>query len=433
MMTEDRNKCRYVLFFLVLSLLLVPGLYAQDETAAETETLQVPYQTNATEARHVPVAGEVREAEKAVVGGLATDFGIVAHSDAYIQMIDLKSMTLSPPLLRGQLGSASGLLLDVAITPDTLTALVSNFGDGRVYILDITNRAAPWIRGRVRMPIFPEDIDITPDGKYALVTDGGFSPYIVVIDIAKARVRQTLYTPGAYLNSVSITPDGQTVLCADYFMGVVHVLTMNRYTGLLSYRAAVDVYPYMPVNTAISPDGRTVLVCTAGGGSKAYVSHNLPVLLIERGGWVRWVDTLMLPWEYEQIQSAVFTSDNRQAYFLSQENIYAEKTALPPEINYLNQVHGVDVLGPGQLELTGTIIPVQSYGESSLFGVDVLAIDSGNMFLFASNKALNGATKQITVISLPYQRQVMTLKTSSVSDTDFPTGIAVPTKKAVFY
>jgi len=433
MITEGRNKCRYVLFFLVLSLLLVPGLYAQDETAAETETLQVPYQTNATEARPVPVAGEVREAEKAVVGGLATDFGIVAHSDAYIQMIDLTTMTLSPPLLRGQLGSASGLLLDVAITPDTLTALVSNFGDGRVYILDITNRAAPWIRGRVRVPIFAEDIDITPDGKYALVTDGGFSPYIVVIDIAKARVRQTLYTPGAYLNSVSITPDGQTVLCADYFMGAVHVLTMNRYTGLLSYRAAVDVNPYMPVNTAISPDGRTVLVCTSGNWDKAEDSHDLPVLRVERGGWVRWVDTLMLPSQYRQIQSAVFTSDNRQAYFLSQEYIGEDKSALPPEIYFLNQVHGVEVLGPGQLELTGTIIPVQSYTSNSLFGVDVLAIDSGNMFLFASNKSLSGSTSEITVISLWYQRQIMTLKASSLSDNDFPAGIAIPTKKAVFY
>jgi DNA-binding beta-propeller fold protein YncE len=87
-------------------------------------------------------------------------------------------------LLVGELGPAGAGLFDAVMTPDGNTALVSSFGSDNVYIFDLTDPTAPGSPDNVTLGFFPEDIAITPDGLFAVVTDGGFSPSIAVIDIA---------------------------------------------------------------------------------------------------------------------------------------------------------------------------------------------------------------------------------------------------------
>ena len=124
-----------------------------------------------------------------LVGAVSANdgFGVFANSNTNnIQFIDGSNTT--GPWLAGQLGSYGGGLFDVVITPDGKTAIVSNFGDSKIFFIDISGgfNAAPVLltpKG-VRIGFFAEDMAITPDGKYVLVTDGGFSARVAVVDIA---------------------------------------------------------------------------------------------------------------------------------------------------------------------------------------------------------------------------------------------------------
>jgi DNA-binding beta-propeller fold protein YncE len=159
--------------------------------------------------------------------------------------------------LAGELGSTHGSLLDVAITHDGKTAIVSNFGDSRVFFIDISGgfNAAPTILGSSRTKILAEDLAITPDDKYVLVTDGAFANNIAVIDIAARQLISPNNLGWRYAQAVAITPDGQTVLTADYWNGYVHAFTL-RSDGIIIHKKSIRVVPFWPINVAISPDGK---------------------------------------------------------------------------------------------------------------------------------------------------------------------------------
>ncbi|MBN2430694.1 MAG: hypothetical protein JXQ27_04430 [Acidobacteria bacterium] len=425
------RKFRWVhcgLLFILGTLLVMPAVYAQDQETDETLLLRAKMQNIPLEDLLAQQADEALAAEKALVNNHVMDYGMVAVLQGYVRMINLRTLSLSPPLLQGRLGNASGGLLDVMFTPNLRYALVSNFGDQRINIIDVTNPVAPFLRQHVRVNLFAEDIDVTPDSKYALVTDGGFSSAIAVIDIAAGRVRQTYDLGSRDAQSVAVAADGQTVLCADYWGGAVHVLTLNPWTGQLRYKSTIDVMPYWPVNIAISPDGRTALVCNAfgpGDDKIATEGSSLPVLRIDKGSRVTWTETIHLPPDFSNAQSAVFTSDGWRAFFIVDQNVC--NGAKSDEHCYFNEIHVLDVLGPGDVRPTGDVIPVPFYSNGSYFGVDTLAIDPYNRYLFVSNKTSSG-NNDLAIISLYSLRQIKTLH-PGVGEDDLPTGVAFPTNR----
>jgi DNA-binding beta-propeller fold protein YncE len=404
----------------LLALGAAPVILAQDDTVPAD--LQSRMQNLSPEDFAQLEAGQVNpwDAEK-IIGGHVVDFGIVAVLQGYIRMIDLGTMTLSPPMLKGQLGPLSGGLLDVVITPDNRTALVSNFGASRVYFVDITNPMAPYVRRSANVGFFAEDIDITRDGKYALVTDGGLASQVAVLDVVSGRVRQRLDLGANDAQAVAMSPDGQTVLCADYWGRAVHVLVLNRWTGQLSYQSSIDLLPYMPVNVTFSPDGRTALVGTAWGEVDAD-GVIVAVLRIDKGSRVIWTDTVILPEGFSNIQSAVFTNDGQRAYFIADEYIGEDEKA-NGEIFYINRIYELAVLGPGQVESTGRVTPVNFYGSGSFFGVDTLAVDPYDTYLFVSNKTSGNPQNALAVIHLLSMNQVKTLRPGTEMD-DYPTGVS---------
>jgi DNA-binding beta-propeller fold protein YncE len=150
--------------------------------------------------------------------------GVFVNSNTNcIQFIDPDNNTVTPNYLGGLLGSYGGGLFDVVITPNGKTAIVSNFGDSRLYFIDISNGFNPptTLPTSVRTGMFAEDMVVTPDGQYVLVTDGGFSPYISVIRTDPTLVCRN-YLGSRYANAVDITPDGQTVQGLCVFPGLHH-------------------------------------------------------------------------------------------------------------------------------------------------------------------------------------------------------------------
>jgi hypothetical protein len=410
-------------------------------------------------------------------------FGVVALSNVgSIGIVDADTQTVTAPLLTGEFGSFGGGLFDVVITPDGNTTLISNFGDKMIYFIDTSDPSAPVVSGSVLAGTFvdddgdgkwdaPEDLDdldwdgewdegedfddvdgdgvwdageevldsmfaedmvITPDGCFVLVSDGGFSPSIAVIDIANQTLvelyndfdpedPEDVYTMH---QAVAITPDGQTVLTVDYFSGLLNVFTLDdagHLTFVESLEAGVgidgdDNTILYPVNVTISPDGQTaILAVTAATADMAF-----PVFNITGPGQVTASDPVTPDLSLRGCQSVVFNNEGTKAYLHCVQpmpeaaNASFEPITPTPEpspattqatlavaaepVQPDNLIIVLDVTAPGEVSDAATPISVGVLGTSQLFGVDTMAFDNPGEYLYVSNPTLSGAAAYVQVI-----------------------------------
>ncbi len=337
--------------------------------------------------------------------------GVFANSNTNnIQFIDPVTNTTTGPWLAGELGSYGGGLFDMVITPDGKTAIVSNFGDSKIFFIDISGgfNAAPVLltpKG-VRIDFFAEDMVITPDGKYVLVTDGGFSARVAVVSIYDNGIIAPYLLKNnnlgnRYANAVDITPDGKTVLLADYFSGRAYSYSLQS-DGTLVYINAAWVLPFRPVNVTISPDGHTAIMACAG--HSAFVA-----LAIDDTGLIYKTTIVAMP--FKNGQSCVFNQAGDKAYYLSNSQNGGTKVVV------------LNVNGPGDVSPSGTNITVRSRrGTSQLFGVDTIALSPDGNYLYVTNPTLSGGVAGISVLDLTSNAQV-----DSISVNGIPTGIAFTT------
>jgi DNA-binding beta-propeller fold protein YncE len=334
--------------------------------------------------------------------------GVVANSNTNsIHFIDPKDNSVTPNYLGGELGSYGGGLFDVVITPNGKTAIVSNFGDSRIWFIDISGgfNNPPTILGFVRTGMFAEDMVVTPNGQYVLVADGGFSPYVSVILTDPTLIRRN-YLGSRYAQAIDITPDGQTVLVADYSGMAVHAYTLNYADGSLIHKKTIRITPFPPVNIAIAPDGRTVIVPIAGYSACV-------ILYFDTAGELHYKGHIAMP--SKNGQSCVFSQKSKgkypfEAYYLSNSQ------------NKGTLVHILNVTGPGQVTPSGTSIKIwPRRGTSQLFGVDTMALDPKENWLYVTNPTLSGGIADVAVVDLDLEppMQVGYIPTNGI-----PTGIA---------
>ena len=351
------------------------------------------------------------------------NFGIVALSNTgSICILDGNALKMSEPLLKHEFGSYGGGLFDVAIAPDGKTAMVSNFGDSMVYFIDTSNPSMPHVKGSAEIGFFAEDMAVTPNGKYLLVTNGGFSSQIAVVDMKRQNViRGEAPKDELYHNAVSVSPDGRTVLTADYFVGRINVFTLSSY-GKLTFRKTIDLLEVgdvegpRPVNLEISPDGKTVIVASA---TPPLV---FPILTIQGPGDVVLSDIVKQHAGLRGAQSVAFNREGTKAYLhctrpIPDHGEYDGNAIAELQKNFM-----------GKWEIS-KIIPVEVYGTSQLFGVDTLAINDTNGYLYVSNPTLSGGTPYVTVVDVNQGKVIKTLKTENAEDTFTPDedGMSIPT------
>jgi len=335
--------------------------------------------------------------------------GVFANNNTNsIQFINPLAQTVSAEQLKGSLGSYGGGLFDVVITPNGKTAIVSNFGDSRIFFIDISGGfdVTPTIIGKTHIPFFAEDMAITPDGQYVLITDGGFAPSIAVVDIATHKLSNIQSFGTAYSNAVAISSaksvefGSYMVLTADYFQSRINVFRL--YGDTLDYVKSINVYPARPVNIEISPDGQTAIAATANG-------FRVPVLKITDNAHVKFSGFAIMP--HKSGQSCVFSPDGTKAYYLS-NSVY-----------YRAMIEVLEVTGPGLVTATGVSIPARpKKGTSQLFGVDCIAIDPAGEHLYVANPTVSGGCQRISIIDLTINQQV-----NYVQGNGIPTGIAFTT------
>jgi len=341
---------------------------------------------------------------------------VVVGLKGTLHMVNTASDIVYGPFLTHEMGSEGGGLYDVAVTPNGKTALVSNFGDSAVSFVNISNPISPSLMATVTTmitytvegdPLVPtdtvivtrtmlaEDIAISQDGEYALVTDVVF-PGVVVIDIAAQKVLSGSYLGNDTANAVAIAPDG-TVVLADYFQGELHSYLLDDY-GNLTY---VNSYSYTinentseisptgilttgwvipsPVNVGISPDGQTVILCDFSEYTNTvYTDYSTP--LYEIGAF-----RIVSPGVLSFTQAIVgLTSGNYQSVAFSPTGDKAYLWGNGGKTNPRKPSHltVLDITGPGQISLNSEVAAeIPRYAGSALFGVDSIAVINNKAYI----------------------------------------------------
>ena len=367
---------------------------------------------------------------------------IAVGTTGTVNIINPATDVVYGPFLKGELGSEGGGLFDVAVVPGGKTALISNFGDSAVYFVDVSNPISPSLITSVTTPMFAEDIAISRDGRYALVSDGGFSPRIAVIDNVSRTLAYSVNLGTDYVQAIDIAPNG-TVVGVDYFAGSLlslypddtgQLTVTGRYTYLLTLDGVISatgstsgasysrlpqadsvpstadlvgqpartdyVNPSRLVNVAIAPDGKTVLVCDVNaydypesGEVTQTIHYAVGVYKIIAPGVVTF--TGVITGLERATQSIAFSADGTRAY-LSGNGGGADPSAYRLWYNHLS-VLNID--GPGMVSLNKVnAVDYPRLTTSQLFGVDTIAVVNGKAYL--GYPTLSGSSNDVRVINL---------------------------------
>ncbi|MBZ5607471.1 MAG: hypothetical protein LAP38_04375 [Acidobacteriia bacterium] len=147
--------------------------------------------------------------------------------------------------------------LQVAITPDGSTALVTRYDNDVVWIDTNTDQVT------FTLPtggVYPSGIAISPDGTRAYVTNYfNTNPSLLVIDVVNRAILTTVPLGGAYPRSATITPDGSQVW-VNYYNGtgvdIVDTLTLTVAAGI-RFNAIVST------GMAFNPTGTKAFIATS--------------------------------------------------------------------------------------------------------------------------------------------------------------------------
>ena len=171
------------------------------------------------------------------------------------------------PFLEGQLGNVYGGLLDVAIIPGNKYALVSNFGDSKIFRVDISDPTAPVVAGRINIGFLAEDIAIAPNGTWAAVTDGGFASSVAFIDLVNFNLNGVYDLGGLDAQCVAIAPDSKTVVLGDYWGGNIVWGEVNAAKNGFEFVESIscidpenDDNSCWPVNVDFAPNGTAIVL-----------------------------------------------------------------------------------------------------------------------------------------------------------------------------
>jgi len=354
-------------------------------------------------------------------------FGVIVFSSGWIGILDGKTQTVTTPLLADELQNTTGDTLDVAISPDGKTTLVSRFHDNTVFFIDTSNPANPVLSGSVTLSFHAEDIAMTPDGRYALVTDGAFTSSIGVIDVDARTLVEEFDDSTHDHTAIAVAEDGVTVLSASYYDGLIHVFILDE-NGHLTYVNSIDVTndnTLLPINLTISPDGKTVIVASViSTGLPADMAF--PVLTITGPGEVTLTDMVTPTSSTDLVgsQSIVFNREGTKAYLICAQEYIAD-----PAPN--NVIMVLNITEPGVVSDAGEPMMVDFYETSQLFGVDTLAMDYSKGYLYVSNMVIGNSENYIQVLEVETGTVVDTITFDPVpigdpqQDTDaFPVGIS---------
>jgi hypothetical protein len=228
--------------------------------------------------------------------------------------------------------------------------------------------------------------------------------------------------------AVAIAPDNKTVLLADYFGGKIHYGTINATKDglenlntlwLCDAEVVADTCTgslALPVNIAISPDGKTALVAASSStfydpdlGFGFYGTDLVNVLEIRGPGDV----VPGAPFFLHGLPGSINTTGGggqQSIQFRSNKKAYVVSQRTGGETNQLSLIQ---ILGPGCAAVRDPgMVDLLGVASSQLFGVDVLGI--------AGTKALVGHASSSDDPANPYFNNVAYVDLSTGRMTPVP-------------
>ena len=176
----------------------------------------------------------------------AEPFAYVANRGLHtVSVVDLATNTEADP--QASVGTSP---YDLAITPDGKFAYVTNSDDNNVSVVNTTDGS---LAATVDVGFFPVGVAVTPDGAYVYVTNLSDNT-VSVISTFNNTVVDTVDV-GYYPNGVAVTPDGAYAYVTDGYSNSVSVI----YTATNTVVATIYV-GMNPYGIAISPNGQRAYV-----------------------------------------------------------------------------------------------------------------------------------------------------------------------------
>lgn len=280
---------------------------------------------------------------------------ICNYNQDHLQFVDTRDNQVFGPFLHNQVGDTQWM--GITVSPDNSFMLLTSFNDHRVYHVNIENPFYPWVVTSYNLGWAVEDIAISQDGRYAVISDGGGAQYIGLIDLQSRAVVQTISIAPRQAQSIEIGPDGK-VLVGDYNNARVYQYILDYETGSLSDSGVNIGFTSSPFNIAISPDGSHALIALSGYSAVIKLHEDNALSLIQ---------TLPIG----SAQSAIYSPDGLKAF------VYM----ISP---YPSQVYAYNVNTDGSLQLISTYT-VDTGSGGGFYGLDVLASNIDGSRIYASH------------------------------------------------
>jgi YVTN family beta-propeller protein len=155
-----------------------------------------------------------------------------------------------------------------AVTPGGDFAYVSNYSEGKVYVIKTSDNS---VIADITVGIAPIGVSLTHDGKHAYVSNsGGGTGTVSVIDTNTNSVTATIDV-GVYPFGISMLPDSDRDYAYVSDFGDAKVYVIDTLENIVI--DSIDVGPF-PFGISVAPDGAHAYVSNFGDGTVSVIDTN---------------------------------------------------------------------------------------------------------------------------------------------------------------
>jgi len=182
-----------------------------------------------------------------------------------VTSLPLKNSLIGPPV-------------NLAFTPDGTLALIAdsmdvvregdalkNIPDNKLYVVDMTSSPPKHIN-TVAVGKQPSGVDISPDGKLALIAHrADNSVGVITIDGRDVKLVDTV-AMGDSIGHVAFSPDGKRAIATKFSAHKVSILEVGE-NRKVTYTKLDLPTGHFPINVAVTPDGKIALTADVGNAA----------------------------------------------------------------------------------------------------------------------------------------------------------------------